>query len=126
MDAVEFVPVFIAWYILAGGFKIFSDFMPPKYKRPMYAMQSDIGRAIVVFLFWPVAGALLLLTEKRLTGKPIIGTLLSNGMMLVALFLWVHVAYLLTGKVTGAKAIQFLLTFPVTWACVWLLTKVMP
>jgi hypothetical protein len=126
MDTVDFVAVFVAWYILVGGFKIFSDFTPPKYKRPMYAIQGNIGMAIVVFLFWPIAGVRLLLLEKRLTGKPIIGKLLINSLILFALFLWVRVAYLLAGKVTDAKIIQFALTFPVTWMCAWLLTKVMP
>lgn len=126
MDTVDYTAIYAVWYLLAGGFKLYSDFSPPTYKRPIYAIQGKTGTALLVFFLWPVIGVQLLMLEKRFTGKPILRKFFFNFFMLIVLFLWVRLAYLVAGKVTETKLVQFLLTFPITWVFAWALWKIIP
>lgn len=123
MDATDYIAFIAAWYILVGGFKLYNDFSPPKYKRPMYAISGDMRMAMLVFLLWPIAGVRMIILERRFTGRPFLGKLLLDCLLLCGLLLLVGFTYVLAGHVTETKLIRLLLTFPFTWLMVWLMSK---
>lgn len=123
MNAIDYVAIVLAWYLLVGGFRLYSDFSPPKFKRPMYAMTGDVKMAVSVFSLWPIAGIRMLMLENRFTGKSVLGKLFLSCTALCALLIAVAVSYIIAGRVTENTLIQFVLTFPITWLIAWLFTK---